>query len=106
MQKREDSSVGPYSQCQRQHSNSGKGGRLAEHAYGEAQILPERLNKALPAGRADDFLRNFEAPPLQAYSAKRILAAHPLLDLFFGGHLLVGAKLLIQLPVDLLLSEQ
>ncbi len=37
--------------------------------------------------RADDFLRNFRTPPLQAHGSKRILAAHPLLHLFFGCHL-------------------
>ncbi|PYU72208.1 MAG: hypothetical protein DMG52_19260 [Acidobacteria bacterium] len=33
------------------------------------------------------FLRNFEVSPLQPHGSKRILAAHALLHLFFGGHL-------------------
>src|SRR6202043_3742 len=54
------------------HSHSGKSRALAQHACAEAQILPQRLHKRFPAGRADDFLRNFEIPSLQAYGAKRI----------------------------------
>lgn len=43
---------------------------------------------------------------LQGHGANGIVAAHPLFHLFVGGHLLVGAKLLIQLLIDLFPSEQ
>jgi hypothetical protein len=59
-----------------------------------------------PAARTDHFLRGVDTATLQAHFSKGILAAHPLLNLFFGRHILVGAKLLIQVPVDLFLSEQ
>jgi hypothetical protein len=48
----------------------------------------------------------FEASSLQADRAKGFLAGHPVLHLVFDGHLLVGAKLLIQVSVDLFLSEK
>src|SRR5712664_2499720 len=50
VEKGKDGSVCPYSECQRQHDNSGEAGRPAEHAGGEAQILPARLHKRFPAG--------------------------------------------------------
>src|SRR5207244_13563432 len=56
--------------------------------------------------RTHDFLRKFEPASLQAHSAKGILAAHPVLHLLFGGHLLVSPEFLIQLLIDLFLSEQ
>jgi hypothetical protein len=64
------------------------------------------FHSRFPAARANDFLADFEASTLQADCAKGFIAAHPVLHLFFGGHLLIGAKLLIQLPVDLFLLEQ
>src|SRR5206468_9013589 len=56
----------------------------AQDTLSVAQILPQRLDKRLPASRADDFLRNLEISPLQTHGAKRIDATHPLLHLFFG----------------------
>ena len=64
------------------------------------------FHSRFPAARANDFLADFEASTLQADCAKGFCAAHPILYLFFGGHLLIGAQLLIQLPVHLLLSEE
>ena len=69
------------------HRHGGKARTLTQHTGSEAQILPQRLDKRFPAGTADNFLRNFEIPPLQAHGAKCILAAHALLHLFFGCHL-------------------
>lgn len=43
---------------------------------------------------------------LQAHSTKGIPRAHPMLNLFFDCYLLVGANLIVQLPVDLFLAEQ
>jgi len=88
---------------------SGDGGearRFAQHAKAEAEVQPARLHKGFPAARANDFLADFEAPSLQAHCSKGFFTAHPVLYLLFGSHLLVGAKLLIQLPLDLFLSEE
>ena len=98
--------VAPMPRVSSKNCNGGKAGRLAEHADGEAQILQASFHKRFPACRADDFLRNFETATLQAHGANGFPTAHALLHLFFGCHLLVGAELLIQLPVHLLLSEQ
>src|SRR5207253_3383411 len=62
--------------------------------------------QGFPAGGADHFLRNVQASLFQPDGAKGILATHALFHLFSRFHLQVGAQLLIQLPVDLLLSEQ
>src|SRR5207245_10740136 len=75
-------SVGSDAERESQDGNCGKAGKLAEHADGEAQILPQRLYKRFPAARTHDFLRNFETASLQADCAKGFLAAHPLLHLF------------------------
>src|SRR6266576_2136403 len=80
----EDCCCCPNPQRQGKHCDGSEAGILAEHSCAKAQVLPTRRQKRFPAGRADDFLRNFETPPLQAHGAKRILAAHPLLYLFFG----------------------
>ena len=70
-------------------------------------VLPNGDHRAvLPAARADDFLACFEASSLQPDCAKGLFAAQPSLHLLFGGHLLISAKLLIQLPVDVFFSEQ
>ena len=55
---------------------------------------------------ADDFLGNFEGPLLQMHGAKRILAAHPQLHLFFDRHLQEAVQFFIQFLADLFLSEQ
>jgi len=55
---------------------------------------------------ANLFLRDFEIAPLQTHSAKRILAAHAVLHLFFSRHVEETAELFIQLPFDAFLSEQ
>src|SRR6266478_2292348 len=94
------------SQSQRENYGGSKSWILAQHASSEAQILPQRLDKRFLAGRADDFLCNFETPPLQAHGAKRILAAHSLLHLFLGCHLEEAAQLFVELPFDTFLSEQ
>ena len=43
---------------------------------------------------------------LSTFCLEAIRTTLHLFHLFFGRHLLVGAKLLIQVPVDLFLSEQ
>src|SRR5216683_6317924 len=106
VRQREDGRVSADAEREREDGHGGKARRLSEHAGGEEQIPPQRVHYGLPATRADDFFRAIETPNLQPHCPKRILAAHALFHLFFGCHLLVGAKLLIQLPVDLLLSEK
>ena len=69
----------------REQDDRSEAGGLAEHADGEAQILPQCFYKKFSAGRANDFLGNFETSALQAHRAKRILAAPPLSS-FFGCH--------------------
>src|SRR5215472_12775116 len=54
------------------------------------------MRNRFPTAGADGVLRDFEVASLQADCAKSFLAAHPILYLLFGGHLLVAAKLLIQ----------
>src|SRR6267142_2414938 len=83
----EDCGVRADAKGKSQNSNTSEAGRLAQRAEAEAQILQQRLDKRFPSGRADDPPRNFETPLLQAHGAKRILAAHALLHLFFGCHL-------------------
>jgi len=102
----EDGHVRGNAKSRRENGDESKTRIFAKNASSKAQILPARLHKGFPAARANDFLCKFKAAALQTHCAKGFLAAHPLLDLFFSCHLLVGAKLLIQLPVDLLLSEQ
>ena len=102
----EDGSVCADAESERQDCDGSEAGGLAEHASSEAQILPTGRHKRFPAGRAHDFLRDFEAPSLQAYCPKRILAAHPLRHLFVGGHIEKATQLFVQLPFDAFLSEQ
>src|SRR5436309_12574088 len=83
----EDCSVRADAKGKSQNSNTSEAGRLTQRAETEAQILPARLHERFPAGSPDDFLRNFETSLLQMHGAKRILATHPLLHLFFGRHL-------------------
>src|SRR5260370_1206171 len=102
----EDRGVSTDAKSEGEHRDEREAGAFAQHAGGEAHILPTRVHKGFPAARTDHFLRSVDAATLQAHFAKGGHAAHPLLDLFFSCHLLVGAKLLIQLPVDLFLYEQ
>src|SRR5438105_4192410 len=88
------------------HYDSREAGGLAQRASAKAHVAPQCIHYGFPTARANDFLADFEASTLQADCAKGFLAAHPVLHLLFGGHLLIGAKLIIQLPVDLFLSEQ
>ncbi|PYX49872.1 MAG: hypothetical protein DMG76_36170 [Acidobacteria bacterium] len=82
----EDDCARADAEGERQDCDGSEAGGLAEHASSEAQILPTGRHKRFPAGRAHDFLRDFEAPSLQAYCPKRILAAHPLRHLFLSRH--------------------
>src|SRR5205814_849557 len=82
VEERKYRSVGSDAERESQDSNGGKAGRLAQHSGGEAKVLPTRLYQGFPAARANDFLADFEASPLQADCAKGILAAHALLHLF------------------------
>src|SRR5207253_3058806 len=102
----EDRRVCAYTQCQSKHYDSREAGGLAQRASAKAHVAPQCIHYGFPTARANDFLADFEASTLQADCAKGFLAAHPVLHLLFGGHLLIGAKLIIQLPVDLFLSEQ
>jgi len=102
----EDRGVSTDAKSEGEHRDEREAGAFALHAGGEEQIPPQRVHYGLPATRADDFFRAIETATLQPYCPKRILAAHALLGLFFSCHLLVGAKLLIQLSVDLFPSEQ
>src|SRR6267378_172820 len=70
------------------------------------ELSPSQKVFRFPGCRTDDLLRDFEIASLQAHGAKRILATHALFHLFTCFHLQVGAQLLNQLPVDLILSEQ
>src|ERR1700747_1793778 len=101
VEERKYRSVGSDAERESQDGNGGEAGRFAQDAQTVAQILPARLHKKLPAASANDFLRNFETTAFQAHGAKRLRVAHPLLHLFGGLHLQVGAKLLLQLLVDL-----
>src|SRR6266480_602423 len=102
----EDGHIGrnPESRCQ--HRDDGESWRFAQNARCEAQILPTRRHKRFPAGRTDNFLCNFETPPLQADGAKRILAAHPMLHLFLSCHFEEVAQFFVQLSFDEFVSEQ
>ena len=102
----EDGSVCADAESERQDCDGSEAGGLPERARSKAQILPQRLHKRFPAGRADDFLRNFKIPPLQAHCPKSFLPSDAVPHLCLGSHFLVGAKLLIQVPVDLFLPEQ
>src|ERR1700746_2250182 len=84
---REDRGVSADSQWKSENDNRREGWIFAEHAEAEAQILPQPLHKRFPASRADLLLGNFEAPLLQTHRAKRLLAGHPMLSLFFRRHL-------------------
>src|SRR5438552_9532397 len=76
-----DPHIDPHAQGNRQHSCCRKARVLAEHTGSILQIAPARFYKRLPGGRTDDFLRNFQAAPLQAHGANGILTAHALLSL-------------------------
>ena len=61
--------------------------------------MPSANVKAATAAKPGD-LRNVR---MATGGAKCFVAAHAVAHLFLGGHVLIGAKLLIQLPVDLFL---
>src|SRR6476646_10203125 len=106
IQEAEDRGVGADAKRERQYCYGGEKGAFAKTSQSVAQVLPACLDERFPAARANDFLADFEASSLQADCTKGFLASHPVLHLLFGGHLLIGAKLFIQLPVNLFLSEQ
>ena len=70
-----------------QNCDRGKPWVLAQHARAVPQVLPQRFHKRFPSGGVDNFLRDLYVPSFQTRRSKRILAAHPLPNLFFGGHL-------------------
>src|SRR5437660_12594522 len=84
---REDRGVGADSERQCEDDYRGESRIFAERADAIPQILPQPLHKTLPASRANDFLRTFEIPPLQAHVPKRFLTAHTSLHLFLGSSL-------------------
>src|SRR5258708_18757814 len=97
---------GSDTQGEREHNSSREPKGFEERTNAKAHISPTRLDERFPTGGANDFLADFEVAALQTHRAKGILAAHPLLHLFFGGHLQICAALLIQLLIDLFLSSQ
>ncbi len=102
----EDRGVSTDAKSEGEHRDEREAGAFAQHAGGEAHILPTRVHKGFPAARTDHFLRSVDAATLQAHFAKGILAVHPLLHLFRGCHLEIGAQFLIQFPIHLLFSKQ
>ena len=106
IQQLEDRGVSPDTESKRQHNYSGESGRLIQCSKCEAEIMPARLQKGLPAGRANDFLRNFESALLKPNRATSFPVAQAILHLFGGCHLQVSPHFLVQFPVHLLLLEQ
>ena len=83
--------IQPNAQSQCDDDGNRRSWIFAKHAGGEAQVLPQRVDKKFPAPGANDFLGNFWVSALQAHSAKRILTTHALFHLFSCFHLQVGA---------------
>src|SRR6266404_6456157 len=103
---REDRAVDAKTESECEKSDDGKAWTFAEYTHSVAQVSPARLHERFPVARANGFLCKFKAAALQPNGAKGILATHALFHLFIRFHLQVGAQLLIQLQVDLILSEQ
>jgi hypothetical protein len=55
-------SIGADAECQCQDGHSSEAGRLAQRAKAETHVLPQRVQKKFPAGRADDFLGDSRLP--------------------------------------------
>jgi hypothetical protein len=81
-----------------------KPGFLASTRRPNRKSAPPHLQKRFPTGRADYFLRTFEASSLETHS-KRILAAHTLPNPVCGCHLEEAAQFFVQVFFDPFLSE-
>src|SRR5258708_6768809 len=97
---------GSDTQGEREHYSSREARGFAERTNAKAHISPTRLDERFPGARADDFLRKFKVAALQTHRANGFLAAPAFPHLFRRRHFQVGAQFLVQLPVDLFLSEQ
>jgi hypothetical protein len=60
----EDRGVSTDAKGEGEHRDEREAGAFAQHAGGEAEILPRRFHSRFPAARANDFLADFEASSL------------------------------------------
>ena len=76
MDQAEDRRVGADPESQRQHSASGKRGRVQQRASGVMQVLPQRLNKADTSSLTALIFDLIESAKLQAGATRGLGFAH------------------------------
>src|SRR5262249_43114166 len=102
----EHSGIGGDAERQCKNDDGRESESLAEATQAVTQILPENFNERFPTYGPKQFFRGIHVTMIQSDGPTSFPGTHAAPDLFFGGHFKVAAKLLIQLTIDLFLSEK